>query len=77
MLNSLDQGSMGEIEKMVIHARLDKLAWNRTHTAKSLQIGIRTLQRKMKSYDLLKFEPVKAEVVKPEQTETADANTAN
>ncbi len=58
MLNFLESGTIKEIEKVVIKTRLDQLAWNRTHTAKSLKIGIRTLQRKMKTYDLLKYEPV-------------------
>lgn len=74
MLNFLEQGTMKDIEKLVIKTRLDQLSWNRTHTAKSLKIGIRTLQRKMKSYDLLSLEPV--ELAQP-KTETADANTAN
>ncbi len=58
MLNVIESGTLKDVEKLVIKARLDALKWNRTHTAKSLKIGLRTLQRKMKSYDLLSLEPV-------------------
>ena len=36
-------------EKRLISASLTHYRWNRTHTARSLGIGLRTLQRKMKS----------------------------
>lgn len=49
--------TMKSIEKAVILSRLNAKSWNRTHTAKSLNVGIRTLQRKMKKYNLLELEP--------------------
>jgi DNA-binding NtrC family response regulator len=36
-------------EKQLITASLTRCRWNRTHTARSLGIGLRTLQRKMKT----------------------------
>ena len=39
-----------EIEKIVILRTLQDQKYNRTHTAKVLGIGIRTLQRKLKQY---------------------------
>lgn len=39
-----------EIEKSVILETLRQQKYNRTHTAKVLGIGIRTLQRKLKQY---------------------------
>lgn len=42
---------MFEIEKAIILATLEKFRYNRTKTAKSLGIGIRTLQRRLKDYD--------------------------
>jgi DNA-binding NtrC family response regulator len=39
-----------EIEKRVILETLKLKQYNRTHTAKTLGIGIRTLQRKLKRY---------------------------
>ena len=39
-----------EIERVVILETLKQKSFNRTHTAKALGIGIRTLQRKLKRY---------------------------
>ena len=39
-----------EIEKSVILATLRKQRFNRTRTARTLGIGIRTLQRRLKEY---------------------------
>ena len=39
-----------EIEKIVILETLKQKNFNRTHTARALGIGIRTLQRKLKRY---------------------------
>lgn len=39
-----------EMERDIILIRLDQLKGNRTHTARSLGIGIRTLQRKLRQY---------------------------
>ena len=41
---------LSEIERVVILETLKQKAFNRTHTAKALGIGIRTLQRKLKRY---------------------------
>lgn len=41
-----------DIEKMMIMGALKAKNYNRTHAAESLGIGIRTLQRKLKSYGL-------------------------
>lgn len=42
--------TLDEIEKSVIMSRLEEFKGNRTHTARSLGIGIRTLQRKLHAY---------------------------
>ena len=42
--------SLKEIEKQVILTTLKNRGFNRTHTARTLGIGIRTLQRKLKQY---------------------------
>lgn len=39
-----------EIERIVILETLKQKGFNRTHTARALGIGIRTLQRKLKRY---------------------------
>lgn len=39
-----------DIEKVVILATLKQQGFNRTHAARVLGIGIRTLQRKLKKY---------------------------
>jgi DNA-binding NtrC family response regulator len=39
-----------EVEKIIIMETLRRKSFNRTHTAKTLGIGIRTLQRKLKRY---------------------------
>ena len=41
---------LDEVEKNVILRTLEALEGNRTHTAKVLGIGLRTLQRKIKQY---------------------------
>jgi len=48
---SLSQLPLQEIERYMILDRLKKKRFNRTHTAKDLGIGIRTLQRKLKLYE--------------------------
>ena len=40
--------AVAQFEKRLISASLTRRRWNRTHTAKDLGIGLRTLQRKMK-----------------------------
>lgn len=42
--------SLRDIEKNVILETLRRQRYNRTHTARVLGIGIRTLQRKLKQY---------------------------
>ena len=41
-----------QFEKQLITTSLARCRWNRTHTANMLGIGLRTLQRKMKSYGI-------------------------
>jgi DNA-binding NtrC family response regulator len=41
--------ALAQVEKRLITDCLARCRWNRTHTARSLGIGLRTLQRKMKS----------------------------
>jgi hypothetical protein len=43
---------MTDIEREAILAALNSNNWNRTHTAKQLNIGLRTLQRKIKRYSI-------------------------
>ena len=40
-----------DVERLVILKTLEANAFNRTHTAKTLRIGIRTLQRKLRDYE--------------------------
>jgi DNA-binding NtrC family response regulator len=48
---SFERGmSLKDIEKTVILVTLKSQHFNRTHTARVLGIGIRTLQRKLKQY---------------------------
>ncbi len=42
--------TMEQVERLVILETLKKQNFNRTHTAKVLRIGIRTLQRKIRQY---------------------------
>jgi len=44
--------AVAAFEKRHISAALAEHRWNRTRTAKSLQIGLRTLQRKMNTYGI-------------------------
>ncbi len=39
-------------EKQIISTALARCRWNRTHTARALGVGLRTLQRKMKAYGI-------------------------
>ena len=43
-------GAVAAFEKRQITSALAECHWNRTRTAKALGIGLRTLQRKMKTY---------------------------
>lgn len=40
-----------EIEKSHILVTVERAKWNRTHAARQLGIGIRTLQRKLRKYE--------------------------
>jgi DNA-binding NtrC family response regulator len=42
--------TLADFERLVILQTLKRHSQNRTHTAKALGIGIRTLQRKIKQY---------------------------
>ena len=44
--------TLKDIKKRYILARLEHFKGNRTHTAKSLGIGIRTLQRNLKEFGI-------------------------
>ena len=50
---------LADIEKEVILLRLRSYEYNLTHTATSLDIGLRTLQRKLKSYGYVPHKCVK------------------
>ena len=53
----LDQ-TLADVEKLVILKTLRAKGFNRTHAAKSLGIGIRTLQRKLKIYGPIPDDPI-------------------
>jgi DNA-binding NtrC family response regulator len=44
--------TLAEMEKLVVVDRLDHHNGNRSHTARSLGISLRTLQRKLKKWGL-------------------------
>lgn len=44
------QGSVREMERLMIEARLERLNQNRTHAAASLEISVRTLRNKLREY---------------------------
>ena len=44
--------TMEEMEREMIKRTLEHTGGNRTHTARILDIGVRTLQRKIRSYGL-------------------------
>ncbi len=46
--------TMEELEKLAITKALDQCAGNRTHAADQLKISVRTLQRKLRQYELEK-----------------------
>lgn len=50
----MQNSTLANIEKFYILIRLHEHNGNRTHTAKSLGIGLRTLQRKLHAYGLSK-----------------------
>lgn len=45
-----EQGSVREMERLMIEARLGRLNQNRTHAAASLEISVRTLRNKLREY---------------------------
>jgi DNA-binding NtrC family response regulator len=47
-----------ELEKLAILDRMHTFNSNRTHVAKSLGIGVRTLQRKLKAYGIEPGKPL-------------------
>ena len=49
--------TLKERERLVILARLSHYNGNKTHTAKSLGIGLRTLQRKLNTYGVSQGQP--------------------
>ena len=59
---AFEQGSVREMERLMIEARLGRLNQNRTHAAASLEISVRTLRNKLREYR----EAVRAEVTSVE-----------
>jgi len=47
---TFERGSIREMERLMIMARLDRLHQNRTHSAVSLDISVRTLRNKLREY---------------------------
>jgi DNA-binding NtrC family response regulator len=47
---AFEQGSVREMERLMIEARLERLNQNRTHAAASLEISVRTLRNKLREY---------------------------
>jgi DNA-binding NtrC family response regulator len=47
---AFEQGSVREMERLMIEARLGRLNQNRTHAAASLEISVRTLRNKLREY---------------------------
>ena len=47
---TFEQGSVREMERLMIEARLERLNQNRTHAAASLEISVRTLRNKLREY---------------------------
>jgi len=55
---------MDELEKLAISKALDECAGNRTHAANRLGISVRTLQRKLRMYELEKgMQPLPGDVL--------------
>jgi len=52
---SVPETTMKEVEKLLILESLKIHKENRTHTARKLGISLRTLQRRLKEYNLAKF----------------------
>jgi DNA-binding NtrC family response regulator len=50
VVRAFEQGSVREMERLMIEARLDRLNQNRTHAASSLEISVRTLRNKLREY---------------------------
>lgn len=48
--HAFEQGSVREMERLMIEARLERLNQNRTHAAASLEISVRTLRNKLREY---------------------------
>jgi DNA-binding NtrC family response regulator len=47
---AFEQGSVRDMERLMIEARLGRLNQNRTHAAASLEISVRTLRNKLREY---------------------------
>lgn len=50
VVRAFEQGSVREMERLMIEARLERLNQNRTHAAASLEISVRTLRNKLREY---------------------------
>jgi DNA-binding NtrC family response regulator len=55
--------SMEELEKLAITKALEQCGGNRTHAAERLKISVRTLQRKLRQYELEKTAVVRKDVL--------------
>jgi len=48
--STFERGSIRDMERLIIVSRLDRLDQNRTHSAASLDISVRTLRNKFREY---------------------------
>jgi DNA-binding NtrC family response regulator len=55
--------SMEELEKLAITKALEQCGGNRTHAAERLKISVRTLQRKLRQYELEKMPSIPHDVL--------------
>jgi DNA-binding NtrC family response regulator len=56
--------TMEELEKLAITKALESCSGNRTHAAQKLNISVRTLQRKLRQYELeRKIRPMENDVL--------------
>jgi DNA-binding NtrC family response regulator len=54
---------MEELEKLAITKALEQCGGNRTHAAERLKISVRTLQRKLRQYELEKVPSIPHDVL--------------
>ena len=54
---------MEELERLAITKALEQCGGNRTHAAERLKISVRTLQRKLRQYELEKSAVIRKDVL--------------